>query len=124
MTSLSLSIILDTNKLTGPNFLDWYRNLRIILKEEKLAYVLDDLPPEPLAADATNDQRLVPQKHLVYSDLASCIMLASMLPDLQKQHKHMDAFTIIYHLHELFDEQARLERFKFSKLLFRSQMQE
>ncbi|XP_074576214.1 uncharacterized protein LOC141832650 [Curcuma longa] len=47
-----------------------------------------------------------------------------MSPDLQKQHEHMDAYTIIYHLHELFDEQARSKRFKVSKLLFRSRMQE
>ncbi|XP_074577493.1 uncharacterized protein LOC141833884 [Curcuma longa] len=124
MTSLSLRTILDTNKLTGLNFLDWYRNLRIFLKAEKLAYVLDDLPPEPLAADVTDDQRLVHQKHLADSDLASCIMLASMSPNLQKQHEHMDAFTIIYHLRELFDEQARSEKFEVSKLLFRSRMQE
>ncbi|XP_074579600.1 uncharacterized protein LOC141836090 [Curcuma longa] len=58
MTSLNLRTILDTNKLTGSNFLDWYRNLRIVLKSEKLAYVLDDLLPGPLVDDATDDQKL------------------------------------------------------------------
>ncbi|XP_074574077.1 uncharacterized protein LOC141830571 [Curcuma longa] len=124
MSSLNLRTILDTNKLTGPNFLDWYRNLRIVLKTEKLAYVLDDLLPTSLADDATDDQKLAYQKHLADSELASCIMLASMSPDLQKQHEHMDAYTIVFHLRELFDEQARSERFDVSKLLFRSRMQE
>ncbi|XP_074557545.1 uncharacterized protein LOC141813477 [Curcuma longa] len=105
MSSLNLRTILDTNKLTGPNFLDWYRNLRIVLKTEKLAYVLDDLLPTSLADDATDDQKLAYQKHLADSELASCIMLASMSPDLQKQHEHMDAYTIVFHLRELFDEQ-------------------
>ena len=33
--------MLDKNKLIGTNFLYWVKNLRIVLKEEKLAYVLD-----------------------------------------------------------------------------------
>ena len=63
MTSLNLRSILDTNKLTGPNFLDWLRNLRIVLKAEKLAYVLDEVLPTPPGDDATPDQLLAYQKH-------------------------------------------------------------
>ncbi|XP_042415804.1 RNA polymerase II C-terminal domain phosphatase-like 2 isoform X1 [Zingiber officinale] len=124
MSSLNLHSILDTNKLTGQNFLDWFRNLRIVLKVEKIAYVLEGPLPTSLADDATSDQLLAYQKHMIDSELASCIMLASMSPELQKQHEHMDAYTIVYHLRELFDEQARIERFEVSKLLFGSKMQE
>ena len=52
------------------------------------------------------------------------IMLAAMVPELQKQHEHMHANTIVFHLHELFDEQARSERFKVSRLLFTSKMEQ
>ena len=45
-----------------------------------------------------------------------------MSPKLQKQHEAMDANTIVYHVRELFDEQARSERFEISKLLFRSKI--
>ena len=38
---------MDANKLTGPNFMDWYRNLRIILTAEKMAYVLKEIVLEP-----------------------------------------------------------------------------
>ena len=42
MTSnVNLRSILDANKLIGPNFLDWIRNLRIVLNVEKITYVLD-----------------------------------------------------------------------------------
>ena len=51
-------------------------------------------------------------------------MLASMSPELQKHHKAMGAYTIVYHLRELFDENARFEMFEASKLLFRSKMVE
>ena len=39
--------ILDANKLTGPNFMDWYQNLRIVLTAEKIAYVLEEIVLEP-----------------------------------------------------------------------------
>ena len=53
-----LAIYTGSNKLTRPNFLDWLRNLRIILKAEKLSYVIDEALPGPLVVDASDeDQR-------------------------------------------------------------------
>ena len=50
MTSNPLRGIIDANKLTRPNFTDWLRNFKIVLRCEKLAYVLDvDDPKEPVA---------------------------------------------------------------------------
>jgi hypothetical protein len=34
-SNISLRSILDANKFIGPNFLDWHRNVRIVLKQEK-----------------------------------------------------------------------------------------
>ena len=42
-TNIFIWSIFDANKLTGPNFLDWYQNLRILLKQEKILYVLESL---------------------------------------------------------------------------------
>ena len=39
--------ILDVNRLTGPNYTDWLRNLRIVLTAEKIVYVLDTVMPTP-----------------------------------------------------------------------------
>ncbi|GJW08910.1 retrotransposon protein, putative, ty1-copia subclass [Tanacetum coccineum] len=42
--------ILEKEKLNGSNFLDWYRNLRIVLRnEQKLHHVEDTLPEAPPA---------------------------------------------------------------------------
>ena len=62
-------------------------------------------------------------KHIVDSEIASCIMLASMTTELQIQHETMEAYDTVIHLKELFDKHVRFERFKISKLLFRSKMQ-
>ncbi|GJS24550.1 retrotransposon protein, putative, ty1-copia subclass [Tanacetum coccineum] len=40
----------EKQKLTGPNFIDWYRQLRIVLSiEDKLNYLEQPLPPAPVA---------------------------------------------------------------------------
>ena len=48
--------IIDANGLTGPNFTDWLRNLKILLKSERITYVLEgDGPIEP-TSDASKDE--------------------------------------------------------------------
>ena len=43
-----LAIILKENKLDGTNYIDWKRNLDIVLTVEDYKFVLTDLcPPKP-----------------------------------------------------------------------------
>ena len=122
--NVNLRSILEANKLTGPNFIDWLRNLRIVLRSEKTSYVLDTTVPNQPSGEATLDELNTYKKHIEDSEMATCVMLASMSPELQKQHEHMDARTILHHLKERFDEQSRNERYEISKTLFRSKMAE
>ena len=106
-SALSLRSILDAHKLTGLNFVDFLRNLKIVLRVEKLEYVLNSpLPAEP-ADDAHDDEHVVYRKWIDDANVAQCIMLASMNIELQKQHEHMDAHTILTHLQELYDVAGR-----------------
>lgn len=53
MTSnVKLCSIFKDSKITGINFKDWHRNLRIVLKHEKIGYVLDTPIPPILVDDA------------------------------------------------------------------------
>ena len=48
--TISLYMLLDSNKLIGPNFDSWYRKLKIVLEYERILYVLtDEAPKEPTA---------------------------------------------------------------------------
>ncbi|GKE87282.1 hypothetical protein Tco_1564757, partial [Tanacetum coccineum] len=42
----SIRSILDKEKLNGRNFLDWYRNLRIVLRNEQKSHCLEEALPE------------------------------------------------------------------------------
>ena len=99
-SSVNLRSILETNKLVGPNFLDWFRNLKIVLKAEKIGYVLNAPIPPPPVEDASDNDRRAYRKMLDDCELAECIMLGSMSHELQKQHEGMDAHTIGFHLRE------------------------
>ena len=58
-SSLSLRSILDANKLTGPNYVDWLRNLKIVLSQEKLFCILDTPALEPLGEDASQEDKTI-----------------------------------------------------------------
>ena len=122
-SNVNLRYILDNNKLTGLNFLDWFRNLKIVLRAEKIAYVLNRPLPKSPPVDASDSDHRAYQKHIADSEMASCIMLASMTTKLQMQQETMEAYDIVIHLKELFDKHARSERFEISKLLFSTKMQ-
>nr|GEW78030.1 retrotransposon protein, putative, Ty1-copia subclass [Tanacetum cinerariifolium] len=53
-TSLANNLVFrgffEKQKLTGPNFIDWYRQLKIVLSiEDKLNYLEQQIPPAPVA---------------------------------------------------------------------------
>ena len=121
---LSLRSILEKEKLNGTNFLDWERNLRIVLKHEKKEHVIDQpLPPRP-DAGSTRSVRDAHEKHLNDSLEVGCVMLSTMEPGLQKQMIKMsgDSFSILEQLREMFQEQARTERFRSVKSMMFTKM--
>ena len=62
----------------SPNFLDWFRNLKIVLRAKKIAYVLNRKLIQSLPVDASDSDQSAYHKHIVDSEITSCIMLASM----------------------------------------------
>ena len=68
--------ILDVNRLTGPNYTEWLRNLRIVLTAEKIVCVLDTVMPT-LEEGASVDEIARYVKYIDDSTLAQCYMLGS-----------------------------------------------
>ena len=119
MSSLSLRGILESGKLVGANYDDWYRNWRVVLMHEKLIDTIDKSPMEaPDLSDA--EATKVFQKYLDECLTAKCIILASMSSELQRQHQDMDPYEIVEHLKKMYGGQNRTTKFLLSKALFRS----
>ena len=77
-SSFTLHSILEKEKLNGTNFIDWIRNLRIVLKQERKDYILENPIPPELAANAPRAERDAYKKHSDDAVDATCLMLATM----------------------------------------------
>ena len=62
--------------------MDWIKNLRIVLKAERIVYVLDGPLLESPVVDRSDEDQNAYHKHLDDNVIATCIMLASMSPKL------------------------------------------
>src|SRR5579859_7196555 len=89
----NLRSILEKEKLSGTNFIDWYRNLRIVLKQEKKEYVLEEPCPDEPEANASTADRKAYEKHCDDDVDVSCLILATMSSELQKQYEDSDAYN-------------------------------
>ena len=82
--NMNLRHVLDSNKLIKPNFLGWLRNIRIVLRSEKIQFILDDAIPEVQPMDALNEVYMAYNRYRDVEEMATCLMLAFMSPELQK----------------------------------------
>ncbi|KAK8696648.1 hypothetical protein V6N13_001780 [Hibiscus sabdariffa] len=122
--TISLRSLLEKDKLNDINFLDWFRNLRIVLKQERKEYVTEEAVPNDPGPNASRADKDKLKKHMDDMLDVGCLMLATMTPELQKQHEDMVAYEMIQNLKEIYEGQVRQERYETSKALFQCKMSE
>ncbi|KAK8510888.1 hypothetical protein V6N12_036802 [Hibiscus sabdariffa] len=120
--TISLRSLLEKEKLNGINFLDWFRNLRIVLKQERKEHVIEEPVPKDPGDDAPTADKDKFKKYMDDMVDVGCLMLATMTPQLQKQHKDMVSYEMVQNLKEIYEGQARQERYETSKALFQCKM--
>ncbi|GJW80871.1 hypothetical protein Tco_0144846 [Tanacetum coccineum] len=107
----SIRSILEKEKLNGSNFLDWYRNLRIVLRNEQKLHHLEEALPEAPPATATAAVRNAYTRWVAEQQEVACLMLVSMTPEIQKNLEDRPAFEILQELKTMFQQQAEQELF-------------
>nr|GEV18999.1 zinc finger, CCHC-type [Tanacetum cinerariifolium] len=103
----------EKQKLTGPNFIDWYRQLRIVLSiEDKLNYLEQPIPYVPVAPAG---QQVAPEILAAHSawvkgskEIAD-LMLMTMEPEIQRNLEPLHAHEMLKELKTLFAQQAEQE---------------
>ena len=78
-----LSAILNQNKLNGNNYIDWKRNLDIVLTAEGYKFVLTNPKPSEPEPEASKEVKDHYEKWTKANDMAKCYILASMSNVLQ-----------------------------------------
>ena len=98
--------------------------MRIVLKQERKLYVLDEPRPEEPANNAPRAEKNSYEKHHNdYIDVP-CLMLATMSSELQKDLENMEAYNMIFNLKEMFQQKVRQERYETTKALHSCKMVE
>jgi hypothetical protein len=92
--------------------------------KRKKEYVLEKQYPNDLPDGATAAARRSYEKQCNDSLDVSCLMLATMSPDLQNQYERANAHSMIEGLRGIFENQARTERYNISKSLFACKLAE
>ena len=118
MSLSPFSVILKQNQLTGKNYVDWKRNLMIVLTVEKIDFVLEEDWPEQRTETASKDMRDAYDKWVAADKLARCYILASMSNVLQQKHDSLEtSYDIMKSLKDMFAHQSRRAQFEFIRTL-------
>ncbi|KAI3665185.1 hypothetical protein L6452_43808 [Arctium lappa] len=114
----------DKEKLDETNFIEWFRFLRAVLRHEKKFYVLEKTPPNAPVNNAPTEVRTAYDKYQDDSLIVGCLMLATMTPELLRDHENMTAWDMISSLKYMFRLQIEQERFDTVKALCACKMTE
>ncbi|GJW60164.1 hypothetical protein Tco_0109499 [Tanacetum coccineum] len=83
INNTTIRSILLAKKLTGSNFTNWYRNLRIVLRYEKKIKFMEQptgLALDPETADPNTIDKYYETVNLLQE--VACLMMSSMSPEL------------------------------------------
>ncbi|KAL8146943.1 hypothetical protein AgCh_004608 [Apium graveolens] len=67
-----LFTILKDNKLTGPNYIEWKRNLDIVLTAEEYKFCTYEPKPDQPAADSPEDEKEYYKRWIKADEMSRC----------------------------------------------------
>ncbi|KAL3633507.1 hypothetical protein CASFOL_022269 [Castilleja foliolosa] len=125
MSKNPLSSILDQNRLTGSNYQDWIRSLKLVLTLDDLVYVLTEVPPDSLPPTATEADLAKLAKWKKDDVTARCYMIASMIPEMQRKYETFEhASDIARHLESCYSENMRASTYAATRELVTMRLRE
>ncbi|GJW01428.1 hypothetical protein Tco_1556679 [Tanacetum coccineum] len=104
----------EKQKLTGPNFIDWYKQLRLVLLTEDKEKYLEQPIPDALVAAAT-DQPIPPADLATYNEWVknqkeiAVMMLLTRDLEIQRNLAHLGANDMLKELKALYSKQVEHE---------------
>nr|GEX15519.1 retrotransposon protein, putative, Ty1-copia subclass [Tanacetum cinerariifolium] len=91
----------EREKLSGNNFNDWFRQLKLVLRVEKKMFVIEQpIPPAPAADSEANVLAKWNALYDVHNEVA-CLMLGSMTPELHRQFENYSSYEMLQELRSM-----------------------
>ncbi|GJW39185.1 hypothetical protein Tco_0065030 [Tanacetum coccineum] len=96
----------EREKLSGTNFNDWLRRLKLVLRVEMKMFVIEQpIPPAPAANSEANVLAEWNALYDAYNEVA-CLMLGSMTPELHRQFENYSPYDMLQELKSMFEKKA------------------
>ncbi|GKB78378.1 zinc finger, CCHC-type containing protein, partial [Tanacetum coccineum] len=107
----------EKQKLTGPNFIDWYRQLHLVLStEDKENYLEHPIPEAPVAPPGQQVPPAAAAAHVAWvkgqKEVAVLILLTMDL-EIQWNLAHLGAYDMLQELKAMFSKQVEQELLHF-----------
>nr|GEV61696.1 zinc finger, CCHC-type [Tanacetum cinerariifolium] len=103
----------EKQKLTGPNFMYWYRQLRLVLStEDKENYLEHPIPAAPIALPGQQVPSEALAAHVAWvkgQKEVVMLMLLTMDLEIQRNLAHLGAYDMLQELKALYSKQAKEE---------------
>lgn len=74
--------------------MDWIRNLKMTIRYKNKEYVLDNVTIEIDELITTHEELALHKQHVDDAMKVACIMIATMVPDLQKSYEDYWSYEI------------------------------
>nr|GEY54807.1 hypothetical protein [Tanacetum cinerariifolium] len=107
--SSAFRAMIEKHQLTGPNFNEWVRALKLVVRIEKLHDVFEiALPPAPVAgadAKALADWAILFYRH----NEVACLMLGTMSPKLYQHFEHNSPLEMVTELQKMYGKPLGVE---------------
>ncbi|GJW20629.1 hypothetical protein Tco_0031251 [Tanacetum coccineum] len=101
--------MLEREKLSGPKFNDWFRQLRIVLQVETKLNVLEQpMTPAPVP-NTPNEELEAWNAQYDHHNKVGCLMLISMSPELQRQFENYSPYDMLHELKSMFKNKLELK---------------
>ncbi|XP_023758608.1 uncharacterized protein LOC111907046 [Lactuca sativa] len=124
LNTISLLSIYSKVTFDGTNFNDWMRNIRMTLRFDDKEYVLEKEMNEIDESKATPEEIVDYKTHCKDATKVSCIMVATMTPELQRFYEDYWTYEMCKDLIEKYHQRARQERYEIFKSLTTSKIKD
>src|SRR3954463_8006909 len=120
----NFNAFLEKTKLKddGSNFVDWARNLRIVLTFSQKDYVLDAPLGDPPTLPATEDVMNVWKSRQDDYSIVQCLILYGLESSLQRCFEHHGAYDMFQELKFIFEKDSRIKRYETSDKFYTCKM--
>ena len=107
----------------GSNFVDWARNLKLLLQARKKHYVLNTALGDEPPATADQDVKNAWLTHKEDYSVVQYAVLYGLEPRLQRHFERHGAYEIFQELKFIFQKNARIERYETSDKFYACKME-